>query len=97
MQCLRRSYFFLIFFIKAYVDAIQMGTRNVCLYKEVDKKYTSCNVKTMEWRDCAQIGVCAVIRSNTIFYFFCYIKKKAKQNLMEDKRHPTIRLGPMNL
>ena len=28
----------LIFFIKAYVDAIQMGTHNICLYKEVDKK-----------------------------------------------------------
>ena len=23
------------------VDAIQMGTHNICLYKEVDKKYTS--------------------------------------------------------
>ena len=40
--------FFLIFFIKTYVvgthlncidvDAIQMGTHNICLYKEVDKK-----------------------------------------------------------
>ena len=35
-------FFFLIFFIKAYVvgtqvDAIQMSTHNICLYKEVDK------------------------------------------------------------
>ena len=45
--------FFLIFFIKAYVvgthlncidDAIQMSTHNICLYKEVDKKYTGCNL-----------------------------------------------------
>ena len=40
--------FFLIFFINSFelhrqVDAIQMGTHNICLYKEVDKKYTGCN------------------------------------------------------
>ena len=28
------------------VDAIQMCTNNICLYKEVDKKYTGCNLKT---------------------------------------------------
>ena len=28
------------------VDAVQMGTHNICLYKEVDKKYTGC--KTTE-------------------------------------------------
>ena len=49
-------FFCLIFFIKAYivgsfelhrqVDAIQMSTHNICLYKEVDKKYTGCNLKT---------------------------------------------------
>ena len=50
------------------VDAIQMGTHNICLYKEEDKKYTSCNLKTMELLDCALIGACAVIRSNKVFY-----------------------------
>ena len=25
------------------VDAIQIGTHNICLYKEVDKNYTGCN------------------------------------------------------
>ena len=31
------------------VDAIQMGTHNIILYlyKAVDKKYTSCNLKTV--------------------------------------------------
>ena len=48
------------------VDAIQMGTYNIYLYKEVDKKYTGYNLKTMEFLDCALIGVCAVIRSNTV-------------------------------
>ena len=48
------------------VDAIQMGTRNICCYKEVDKKYTGCNLKTTKLLDCALIGVCAVIRSNTV-------------------------------
>ena len=51
-------FFFLIFFIKAY---------NISFYKEVDKKYTGCNLKTTKLLDCALIGVCAVIRSNTIF------------------------------
>ena len=44
------------------VDAIQMGTHNICLYKEVDKKYTGCNVKTTDLLDCVLTGVCAVIR-----------------------------------
>ena len=48
-----------IFFIKAYivgthlncidVDAIQMGTHKICLYKEVDKNCTGCNLKAMEF------------------------------------------------
>ena len=40
-------------------------THNTCFYKEVDKKYTDCNLKTMELLECALIGVCAVIRLNT--------------------------------
>ena len=38
------------------VDAIQMGTHNICLYKEVDKKYTGFNPKTTSFIDCALIG-----------------------------------------
>ena len=37
------------------VDAIQMSTHNICLYKEVDKKYTGCNLKTTKLLDCALI------------------------------------------
>ena len=48
------------------VDAIQMSTHNICLYKDVKKKYTGCNLKSTEFLDCALIGVCAVIRSNTV-------------------------------
>ena len=51
-----------------------MTTHNICLYKEVDKKYTDCNLKsiltnlkTMVLLECALIGVCAVIRSNMVF------------------------------
>ena len=55
-----------------------MGTHNICLlsmqfkyaFTEVDKKYTDCNLKTMELLDCALIGVCAVIRSNTVCHRF---------------------------
>ena len=64
-------------FIKAYIVgthlncinklmAIQMSTHNICLYKEVDKKYTGCNLKTMELLDCVLIGICAVIRLNMV-------------------------------
>ena len=49
------------------VDAIQMNTHKICLYKEVDKKYTGCNLKTTELLDCALIGICTVIIANTIF------------------------------
>ena len=38
------------------VDAIQMGPLNICLHKEVDKKYTGCNLKTMELLNCALKG-----------------------------------------
>ena len=43
-----------------------MGTHNICLYKEVDKKYTGCILKTTELLDCVHIGVCVVIKSNTV-------------------------------
>ena len=49
------------------VDATQMGTHNICLYREVDKKNTGFNLKTTEFLDCALIEVCAVIRSTTVF------------------------------
>ena len=48
------------------VDAVQMSTHNICLYKDVKKKYTGCNLKSMEFLDCALTGVCVVIRSNTV-------------------------------
>ena len=47
-----------------------MGTHNICLYKEVDKKYTDCNLKSAEWLDLVLIGVFAVIRSNRVSNFF---------------------------
>ena len=44
------------------VNAIQMGTHNICLYKG-DKMYTGCNLKTTELLDCELMGVYAVIMS----------------------------------
>ena len=58
------------------VDAIQMSTHKIYLYKEVKKKYTGCNLKTMEFLDCALIGGCAVIRLNTVFIIWSYIRIK---------------------
>ena len=48
-----------------------MGTHlncinNICFYKEVDKNYTGCYLKIKELLNCALIGACAVIRSNTV-------------------------------
>ena len=70
---------FLIFFIKSIccgysfelhlVDAIQMVTHNICLYK-ADKKYTGCNLL-----DCALIGVCALIRANTVPFIIFFTKR----------------------
>ena len=55
------------------VDAIQMGTHNICLHK-LGKKYTGCNLKTLELLDCVLIGVCAVIRLNRVIcYHFMYL------------------------
>ena len=48
-------------------DAIQMDTHNICSYKEVDKTYTGCNLKTMELFDCALIGAFVAIRSNQVY------------------------------
>ena len=55
-----------------------MGTHSICLYKEVAKQYTSCNPKNTELLDCALIGVCAVIRSNTVVFV---VWKKGIQQL----------------
>ena len=46
-----------------------MSSHNICLHKEVKKKYIGCNLKTTEFLDCALIGVCAVIRSNTVLLY----------------------------
>ena len=48
-----------------------MGTHNICYYEEVDKKYTGCNLKTTDLLDCVLIGVCVVIRLNTVFKAIC--------------------------
>ena len=58
-----------LFELHRQVDAIQMSTHNICLYKEVKKKYTGCNLNTMEFLHCALIGACSVIRSNTVFIY----------------------------
>ena len=72
-----------------------MGTHNICLYKEVDKKYTGCILKTTELFDCALIRVCAVIRSNTVYVnngsksdYRCvtHRKSKKKQNKKKKKK-----------
>ena len=41
------------------LDAIQMNTHNICLYKEIQRKYTCSNLKTKELLDCGLTGVCA--------------------------------------
>ena len=71
------------FELRGLVDAIQIDTHNICLYKEVDKKYTGCNLKTTELFDCALIGVCVVIRLNTVspkitVYPGCHINSKGE-------------------
>ena len=71
------------------VDAIQMSTHNICLYKEVDKKYTCCNLKTAELFDCVLIGVCAVIRLNTVYF---HGENKKNTNTFWLKKAPYLEL-----
>ena len=59
------------------VDAIQMGTHNICHYS-VDKKYTGCNLKTMGLLDCGLIWVHAVIGLNTVIKGHGYTFKESK-------------------
>ena len=47
-----------------------MGIHYICLYTEVDKKYSGSNLKTTELLDCVLIGVCAVIRENMVSPFY---------------------------
>ena len=64
------------FFIEEYVVGTHLNcidksiqftwVPTTCLHKEVEKKYTGCNLKTMELFDCVLLGVCAVIRWNTV-------------------------------
>ena len=56
------------------VEAIQMGIHNICLYKEADKKYTSCNLKPTKLLDCVLIGVFVVIRLNTVSLYLLYLE-----------------------
>ena len=57
------------------VNGIHMGTHNICLYNEVDKKYTGCNLMTEELFDCALLRVCSVIKMNTVIYRSCNMSK----------------------
>ena len=43
-----------------------MSTHNICYYKEVDD--ITLNLNPTKLLDCALIGVCVVIRSNTVLY-----------------------------
>ena len=90
MQCFF-VFFVQFFFINTYdvgahLNCINLsmqfkwGSLNICLYKEVDKKYTGYNLKTMELHDCALIGVYAVIRLNTV-----YIKKNKNKKKTESQ------------
>ena len=43
-----------------------MDTHNICLFKEIDKQYTGCNLKITELLVCALIWLCAVIRLSAV-------------------------------
>ena len=69
---------------------IASTTTYAFIRKEVDIKYTGCNLKSAELLDCALIGVCAVIRSNTVFqisYHSCAILKMLVQTWTPLPRH----------
>ena len=52
-----------------------MGTHNICLYKEVDKKYTGWILKTTELLDCVLIsGMCSNKVEYGNLYLFVWIQ-----------------------
>ena len=66
-----------------------MCTHNICLYNEVGKKYTGCNLKTRELLDCALIGVCDIIRLNMVisFIFEQFFSNFTKDSLINKPPH----------
>ena len=70
--------FCFFFVIKAYVVGTNLNcfgklmhfkrVSTTCSYKEIDEKYTGCNLKIMESLHCMLKGVCAVIKSNTVHF-----------------------------
>ena len=44
-----------------------MSNNKLCFYKEADKKTWLKSQKTTKSSNCGLIGLCAVIRSNTVF------------------------------
>ena len=63
------------------VNAIQMSTHNICLYKK--------NRQKVHLLDCVLIGICAEIRSNMVSYFTHVSQKclKCKTNQVGNKRN----------
>ena len=52
------------------VEAIQMSNNNTCFYKDSRQKYTGCNLKTKKLLDYALIGLCALIWSCTVTFYY---------------------------
>ena len=60
------------------VEAIQMSTTTYAFIKS-RYKYVGCNLKTTKLLECGPIGVCAVIRSNTVYllqFLFVFLLPK---------------------
>ena len=78
------SIFFFFFFIKAYIVGTHLNCINKLMqfewvpttYVSIDKKYSGSNLKTTELLNSVLIGVCAVIRTNTVVGIFIFISKE---------------------
>ena len=60
-----------------------MSTHNICFNKRYIQK-CGCNMKTTKLLDCALIGVCAVIRSNTVVPLKGHLRLREKPRLNFD-------------
>ena len=61
--------YFLSTFLQMHMLWVLIRIASTFLYKETDKKYTGCYLKTTELLDCALIGVCVVIRFNMVYFY----------------------------
>ena len=67
-----------------------MSTNNICWYKAINKSTRSLILKTKKLLDCALIGVCEVIRSNTVDSYSSHACTKSHPGICSPLVHSLV-------